>query len=135
MFSKINATQFDLLPSLIFTHSVKQPSLINQVYRNELALKGMVLEDQQGVLRSISKSGDNTVLQLYKQWRFKKAFLGKQLLLSRNKRLPYLDSLLEVTNQLEQQLSRRTAGIRNMSGSQAITGKILLISCKKARQQ
>jgi hypothetical protein len=81
----------------------------------------MVLEDQQAVLNSIRKSGDSTGLKLYEQWRLNKAFLGKQLLLPIAKRLSKMDSLQEVTNQIEQQLSRRTASFRYLQRSHALT--------------
>ncbi len=119
-FLKIKAAEFDFLPSFLSIHSA-QSYLANQVYTNELVLKGMVLEDQQGLLNSIRKSGDSTGFQLYKQWRSNKTFLGRQLLLPAFDRISTLDSLQELTNQLEQQLSRRTASFRNLQHSRFIT--------------
>jgi hypothetical protein len=87
---KLKTSQFDYLSSLLFTQSIKQTPLIKQVYDNELALKGMVLEDQKEVLSSIRKSNDNTALQLYEQWYSNKAFLGKQILLPLAERVPFL---------------------------------------------
>jgi CHAT domain-containing protein/Tfp pilus assembly protein PilF len=118
---KVITFRFDILPSLLFTQSVQHPSLVNQVYANEIALKAMVLEDQQNVLNSIRKSGDSTTLQLYDMWRLNKTLLGKQLLLPIVKRVLYLDSLQEATNQLEQQLSRRSANFRNQLKNQTFT--------------
>jgi len=115
------ASQFDYLPSLLYTQGAEQPFIVKQVYANELALKGMVLEDQKEVLNSIRKSGDSSILHLYEQWQFNKAFIGKQLLLPLSKRIPYMDSLLEATNQLEQELSRSAASFRNFQQSQHIT--------------
>ncbi|MBD0331780.1 MAG: CHAT domain-containing protein, partial [Chitinophagaceae bacterium] len=107
-----NASQFSYLPSLLFTQGIHQPSLLQQVYATELALKGMVLEDQKIVLNSIRKSKDNAALQLYERWYSNKVFLGKQLLLPIKQRVAYLDSLEEATNQLEQQLSLESAAFR-----------------------
>ena len=118
-FLKVNASQFDLLTSLLTTQGVKQPSLVKQAYNNELTLKGMVLEDQQTVLNSIRKNADSNALNLYQQWRFDKALVGKQLLLPIARRLRYLDSLQDVTNHLEQQLSQRSVSFRKQN--QAIT--------------
>ena len=119
-FLKIRAAQFDFLPSFLSAHG-EQSYLVNQVYANELALKGMVLEDQQGVLNSIRKSGDSTGFHLYEQWRSNKTFLGRQLLLPVFKRISALDSLQELTDQLEQQLSRRTSSFRKLQHRQVIT--------------
>ncbi len=114
--------QFYLLPSVLFTLSTKLSIFINQLYTNELALKGMVLEDEKEVLNSIRKSRDSTALQLYEQWYANKAFIGKQLLLPLSKRIP-LDSLQDATNQLEQQLSRRAVSYRKLQQNQHITVK------------
>ena len=118
---KLKTSQFDYLPSLLFIQRAMQSSVVKQVYTNELALKGMILEDQKEVLNSIRKSGDSAVLQLYEQWQFNKAFIGNQLLLPLSKRIRYLDNLEETTNQLEQQLSLRAAAFRNHQQSQHIS--------------
>ncbi|MEJ7736664.1 MAG: CHAT domain-containing tetratricopeptide repeat protein [Chitinophagaceae bacterium] len=119
------AFQFTYLPSLLFLEAVDQPLLANQIYTNELTLKGMILEDQQAVLNSIRKSGESNTLHLYENWRTNKAFLGKQLLLPLVKRVPYLDSLTETSTQLEQQLSRASASFRSqLSNSNISTNHI-----------
>src|SRR5205823_3353994 len=104
---------FSYLPSLLFTQRRMQPAILQQAYTSELVLKGMVLEDQQQVLRSMRKTSDSAALQLYEQWRVNKTLLGRQLLLPVSRRVPYLDSLQEATTQLEQQLSRRAAVFRS----------------------
>jgi len=120
IFLNKEAYQFNYIPSVVFTDGVDQGVLINQAYSNELALKGMVLEDQQTVLNSIRKSEDTITLSLYNHWRFNKAFLGKQLLLPLHQRVSYFDSLQEVTNQLEQQISRHSIAFSNQQYSQNI---------------
>jgi CHAT domain-containing protein/Tfp pilus assembly protein PilF len=120
IFLNKEAYQFNYIPSVVFTDGVDQGVLINQAYSNELALKGMVLEDQQTVLNSIRKSEDTITLSLYNHWRFNKAFLGKQLLLPLHQRVSYFDSLQEFTNQLEQQISRRSLTFSNQQHSQNI---------------
>ncbi|MCU7548181.1 tetratricopeptide repeat protein [Chitinophagaceae bacterium LB-8] len=112
--------QFHYLPSVLLGQKNHQATLVKQVYENELALKGMVLEDQKGVLNSIRRSGDSIALQLYKEWLANKAFLGKQLLRPLKQRVSYLDSLEEATNALEQQLSRTTAAFRQQLQNQKI---------------
>jgi len=104
--------QFCYLPSLIFTGNITNPEILQQVYANELALKGMVLNDQQSLLNNIRKSNDSSALELYNKWRINKIILGKQLLLPVNERLSYLDSIQEATNQSEQALSRISVAFR-----------------------
>jgi CHAT domain-containing protein/Tfp pilus assembly protein PilF len=115
--------QFNYLPSLLFIQNTRSSSFIHQLYTTQLTLKGMVLEDQQTVLSSIRKSRDSTALKLYERWRFNKAFLGKQLLLPINKRVSYMDSLQKVTNQMEQELSRRSATFHSVQQSHTLTSK------------
>ncbi|MEI6946940.1 tetratricopeptide repeat protein [Paraflavisolibacter sp. H34] len=115
------ANQFCYLPSLVYKGRLKDPSVLRQVYAQELALKGMVLEDQQQVLHAIRKSGDTATLQLFEQWQFEKSFIGRQLLLPKLERATFLDSLQDETNELEQQLSRRAVSFRQLQHSQAIT--------------
>jgi len=115
--------QFSYLPSLILKKSVYQPDKLQQVYNNELILKGMVLNDQQNVLNAIRKSKDTLALQLYNEWHINKIIIGKQILLPRAERLPSFDSLREATNELEQKLSRSSASFRNQRQREDITSK------------
>jgi CHAT domain-containing protein/Tfp pilus assembly protein PilF len=117
-----NTSKFNYLPSLLIK-SANQSTLAQQVYANELALKGMVLNDQKTVLSSIKKSRDSAALRLYEQWKLSKALVGKQLLLPLSQRVSYLDSLQEASNQLEQQLSRSSKVFRNQVQSQLLTAK------------
>lgn len=128
---KVKLSNFDYLPSLLFTQGVKQSSLTKQVYDNEIALKGMVLEDQKGVLSNIRNSGDSSALHVYEQWRFNKALVGKQLILPFAQRLPYLDSLQDATNELEQQLSRYSTPFREWQRTHAITTKEIAQTLQK----
>jgi tetratricopeptide (TPR) repeat protein/CHAT domain-containing protein len=117
------SAQFNDLPSLLFIQNTRSSSFIHQLYTSQLTLKGMVLEDQQTVLSSIRKSTDSTALKLYERWRFNKAFLGKQLLLRTVKRVSYMDSLQKVTNQMEQELSRRSATFHSVQQNHTLTSK------------
>ena len=126
------STQFSFLPSLSYLQHTTEPALMKQLYANELALKGMVLQDQEGVFRSIQRSGNSSVINLYGQWRTNKSLIGKQLLLPAGRRLPHLDSLQEITNQLEQELSRRAVSFRNAVSSQSITARSI---SQKLRQK
>ena len=115
------AYAFNYLPSLLFAQGIKKSALVSQLYTTQLALKGMVLEDQQTVLKSIRKEGDSTAVKLYEQWRTGKTLTGRLLLLPVAGRLPHLDSLEKTVNQLEQQLSLRTAAFRNLQHRRTVT--------------
>lgn len=115
------ALQFSYLPSVLLLQKEKKLSLIEQVFRNELALKGFVLQDQQRVLNSIRKSNDSAALRLYEKWRFNKILLGKQLLLPEKK--PGIDSLQNLVLRLEEQLSQYSAAFSGLQTEQHISVK------------
>jgi CHAT domain-containing protein len=124
--------QFCYLPSLLFTNRTMKPEIIQQVYTNELALKGMVLNDQQTVLNSIRKSNDKNALELYNEWRSNKIKIGNQLMQEMQERSYKLkdihskeqsvqtiqqhsndlDSIIGATNQMERELSHMSAAFR-----------------------
>lgn len=107
--------EFQYLPSLLYLHKTKDPAIANHIYSNAISLKSMVLFHQQQVYNSIRASNDSVNLKLYNDWRFNKAFIGKQILLPAAKRISDFDSLTDVTNQMEQQLSRMSSSFRNNS--------------------
>ena len=120
--------QFSYLPSLIYKYDIKQPKLLQQLYANELALKGMVLNDQQSLLNSIRKSNDTAALNLYNEWRVNKIMLGKQLLLPKDERPGSFESLQETTTILEEKLSNISVAFRQqqqMLTAQQISEKLL----------
>ncbi len=104
--------QFSYLPSLIFKNNMKQPEMLQQLYANELCLKGMVLNDQQSLLNNIRKSKDSAVINLYNECHLNKIVVGQQLLLPKNERLKNFDSLEEATNALEEKLSYTSVAFR-----------------------
>jgi CHAT domain-containing protein/tetratricopeptide (TPR) repeat protein len=104
--------QFSYLPSFVYHYNNKEPRLLQQLYEDELMLKGMVLKDQQSLLNNIRKSKDSTVINLYNKWRINKIIIGQQLLLPKNERLKDFDALNDKTIQLEQELSRTSAAFR-----------------------
>ncbi|MEO6738234.1 MAG: CHAT domain-containing tetratricopeptide repeat protein [Ginsengibacter sp.] len=113
--------QFSYLPSLLYINPGMPNTILQQVYKTQVVLKGMVLDDQKEVLESMRQSRDSIELQQYDQWRFNKGLAGKQLLLPLSQRLPWFDSLQKVTDQMEQGLSRSSLKFRDQQKTQTIT--------------
>jgi CHAT domain-containing protein len=125
-------SMFFYLPSLLFMNNSAAPQIAQQVYANELALKGMVLNDQQIVLNSIRKSNDKNALELYNKWRANKIKIGEQLLWATQEQSDKLNSIyskeqsvqtiqqhsdelnriIETTVQMEQELSSISVAFR-----------------------
>jgi len=116
--------QFNYLPSLLYKNPEMPGAVLQQVFKNEVMLKAMVLNDQKEVLESIRQKGDSVALQKYNQWYVNKVLLNKQLLLPLIQRLSYFDSLQEITDELEQQLSRISVAFREQQQI-AVTVKII----------
>ena len=117
------ALQFNFLPSYLFIKGLTQSPLVNKLYQNVITLKGMVLQDQHDVLHAIRKSGDSSILASFYKWRSAKAAQGLQQLLPLANRVLDLDSLENITNQLEQYLSYNSRAFRNQQKVDAITAK------------
>ncbi|HEX5153108.1 MAG TPA: CHAT domain-containing tetratricopeptide repeat protein [Parafilimonas sp.] len=113
--------QFSYLPSFVYENNIDNPEVLQQLYINELVLKSMVLNDQQSLLHSIRKSGDTAVIGLYNEWRVNKVLIGKQLLKPIGERLYNLDSIIETTNQMEQELSRISVSFRQQHEAPSLT--------------
>ncbi len=115
-----NYLQFSYLPSLLYENTAMPAAILQQVYTNAMTVKSMVLTNQQQTLARIRTMTDSAGLQLYRQWQVNKVLLGRQLVLPVKQRLP-LDSLQQETNMLEQQVSRRYAGLDNYLRSEKIS--------------
>lgn len=131
IFTEKKADQFSYIPSLIYLQGYDERNILNHLYQNELALKGMILEDQQTILNEIRKSKEIKSIRLYDQWRSNKAFLGKQLLLPVAERVSYFDSLNEATNRQEQELSLISGTFKNTQSAHAVTTKNISEKLKK----
>jgi len=113
--------KFDFLPSVLLTTKTESNKALNQLYNSQLLLKGMILQSQQNILRHLRNDSNKKAFQVYEQWKFNKRLIGKQLLLRANQRISYLDSLQNITSELEQSLSRISTDFNNLQKSQSIT--------------
>ncbi len=118
-----NYLQFSYLPSLLYNKKAMPPAILQQVYANAMMVKSMVLTNQQQTLTQIRTNADSTGLLLFHKWQINKKLLGKQLLLPIKQRLPFIDSLQQETNILEQQVSRRYDGFDSHLRSEKISSK------------
>lgn len=126
-------TQFSYLPSLLCNNHLLLPAALNQIYTNEMAMKGIVVDNQQQVLSSTRKSNDSSTMKLYWQWRYNKSILGKQHLLPIKERVSFLDSIEHNTNDLEQQLSRNSKLFNNHLQSETVTARNVIQKLEKGQ--
>ncbi|WP_425390278.1 CHAT domain-containing protein [Ekhidna sp.] len=88
------------------------PDVIEEWYNLELSTKGMLLNSTKQVREQIFNSGDEELIQLFSEWTVaRKQIADLQSLKSdvKQKSQQRLDSLLQKTNNLEKELSRKSA--------------------------
>ncbi len=90
-----------------------KPEVVEEWYNLELSTKGMLLNATKKVREQIFNSGDEELIDLFSEWTVaRKQIADLQSLKTDLKQMSgqRLDSLLEKTNDLERELSRRSAG-------------------------
>lgn len=83
----------------------KNQGIYKEIFNNELLFKSMILNSVIFMKRNIEKSNDTMLIQKFEDWRQLKFQLAKQYSLPIAKRLPDLDSLEQITNDLEGELA------------------------------
>lgn len=90
-----------------------KPEVVEEWYNLELSTKGMLLNATKKVREQIFSSGDEELIELFSEWTIaRKQIADLQSLKSdiKQRSQARLDSLLEKTNNLEKELSRRSSG-------------------------
>lgn len=101
-----------------------KPAVVEEWYNLELSTKGMLLNSTKQVREQIFNSGDEDLILLFSEWTItRKQIADLQSLKSelKEKSAARLDSLTQKTNDLEKELSRRSAEFGNSFGQSAPT--------------
>ena len=109
--------------STIEEGSIK-PEVVEDWYNLELSTKGMLLNSTQKVREQIFNSGDDELIRLFSEWTIaRKQIADLQSLKSdlKERSRSRLDSLLAATNDLEKELSRKSAEFDGSFGGNAPT--------------
>ncbi|MEP0985375.1 CHAT domain-containing protein [Ekhidna sp.] len=96
-----------------------KPEVVEEWYNLELSTKGMLLNSTKKVREQIFSSEDQELIGLFSEWTIaRKQIANLQSLKTDLKQMSLLrlDSLLEKTNDLEKELSRRSAGFSSSFG-------------------
>lgn len=101
-----------------------KPQVVEEWYNLELSTKGMLLNATKKVREQIFSSGDQELIKLFSEWTVaRKQIADLQSLKNELKQRSQirLDSLIEQTNNLEKELSRRSAEFDGSFGGTAPT--------------
>lgn len=102
---------FEQYVSFIEETSSEDKELIGEIYNYQLALKGLIMYATSKVRESILSSGDEALIEKYENWVSQKEQLAKLFsvtdisLAKRNKKI---DSLTNISNALEEELSKES---------------------------
>lgn len=89
----------------------ENPTVISEDYRNVLAIKGLLFNDQRSVNEQVMNSNDMELIALYNQWHSQRAYLStlyEKTIKQRQQMGVNLQNEEDVANELEKQLSSRT---------------------------
>jgi CHAT domain-containing protein/Tfp pilus assembly protein PilF len=98
---------FDKFNSFAITHNDKNPSLIKDVYSYLINTKAAIMLATEKVRSSIKASSDSSLIRQFETWQGQKEQIAR--LYSINEEQSELDSLLQSANDLEKELSRKSA--------------------------
>lgn len=96
---------FDQLKSYHYRHQ----QFNAEIFNNELFLKGLLLRNNQALVRQLSNSNEETILASYEKWLYLKKLIASQLTLPVDKTLPNLEALQQEAEALEGKLARKSA--------------------------
>jgi CHAT domain-containing protein len=115
-----NFESFDAFCSVYFSF---KPEIVSYMYNNVLATKGLILSSTKKVLSKIRQSKDTSVTNVLNRWQDTKDFW---LLLTQNpeKAKEYkvsIDSIADLANELEKELSSKSEDFKNAFSAKEIT--------------
>jgi CHAT domain-containing protein len=114
-------TFFEKYNSFALQRSVQKPAILGQIYNNQLRNKGLLFYTSQNVREQVLASKDDDLFQKYRGWIQLKEQLSKVYKLDPQditaQNIP-LDSLEEVANFIEKDLSLRIAITNTKSGKE-----------------
>ncbi|WP_436514339.1 CHAT domain-containing protein [Ekhidna sp. To15] len=102
---------FEQYISFIEETSSEDKEMIGEIYNYQLALKGLIMYATSKVRESILSSGDEVLIEKYENWVSQKEQLAKLFSvtdISLDKRNKKIDSLTEISNALEEELSKES---------------------------
>lgn len=119
--NKIKA-HFEEYNSFILENYPSNPELIQEMYNNQLATKAALLNDSNKWKEMIINSKDSVLLDKFNAWRNIRSYLNKiqseQMKLKKNL---VLDSLEQLSNSLEKELSKQSAYFAKMTDNKKCT--------------
>ncbi|MFA6569718.1 MAG: CHAT domain-containing tetratricopeptide repeat protein [Bacteroidota bacterium] len=113
--------QFNNFSVLRYKNSLK---LIEIMFENQIITKSMLLSSTNKIKSRILLSNDSSLISLYTNWKYKKVFISKLYQLSDaelKKKNFNLDSIINVANDIEKELTKRSELFKNEYEKEKLT--------------
>lgn len=119
---------FEQFNSFVVEKNTDNKDLVGRMYDFQLATKGLILQATNKVRESILDSKDTTLINQYDEWIAQKELLAKLFSSSEieaEERNAAIDSLTELTNNLEKQLSQSSNAFASAYSNQQVSWKAI----------
>lgn len=97
-----------------FLWKYHSPALLQTAYNGRLFTTGISIQNTSNLIRQMEQSKDTTLTALWIKYKNNKTFLNKMMTTPIAKRIADVDSLNDITNDLEKQLLRQSANYRDI---------------------
>lgn len=127
-------TDYNIFYSFVIERYGEEPDLLSEMYDNRLFTKGLLINAQKKVMRSIKESGDSVLISLYEDWISTREYLAKLYSMTRyelSQQNTNVDSLENYMNDLEKELSLRSGSFSKEFGEKEITWERIKQSLKE----
>jgi CHAT domain-containing protein len=113
-------TKFDYFYSFALRRKLINPAILKEMFNNVLFAKGLLLNSSVKIKNQILNTGNNELINKYKNWQSQKEFLVGLYKLTKNElkeKKVNLDSVEKFTNKLEKELADITSNFNNQFDS------------------
>ncbi|MCB9292063.1 MAG: CHAT domain-containing protein [Lewinellaceae bacterium] len=102
----------DLYCAFAWKYGEKLPEAVDLVYNDALAVKGLAFTSAQHLIEEMRLGSDSTMIPQFVEWQNLKNVIAKQYSLPKNQRQYDADSLFNLAENMEEELSRMSKGFR-----------------------
>jgi CHAT domain-containing protein/Tfp pilus assembly protein PilF len=116
--------KFEQFNSYCLLRYKENPAILSQMYNNQLATKALLLNSSNKVRQRILNSGDQALIEKFRNWNNQKEILSKAYSLSKGELKAQkinIEELTNTTNEFERDLSASSEIFRNSNDNQKVS--------------
>ena len=112
---------FEKFNSFAVANASANPILIDQMLDNQINTKGAIMYATEKVRKAIMSSNDSSLINLFENWHVKKEQIARAY--SQNQDTNRLDSLIQSANNIEKELTKRSAEFAGQFNKKRVSWK------------